>query len=141
MVLLSLRTQAKEEVKALSATVWHSVLGEGTRAATRTGLAQPEEKGQSGTSISRKCYDLRPRKHESGNSHRACSAKWTEPKVKPTILNVRGRVWTMVASGGASVVLADTVRDYRYGHELANYGEYSDAPSKEEICMPVRCWA
>jgi len=41
-------------------------------------------------------------------------------------------VWTMVAGGGASVVYADTVADYGWGHELANYGEYSGAPTTEE---------
>lgn len=37
----------------------------------------------------------------------------------------------MVAGGGASVVYADTISDLGYGHELANYGEYSGAPSTE----------
>jgi ATP citrate (pro-S)-lyase len=41
----------------------------------------------------------------------------------------------MVAGGGASVVFADTVCDYGYGHELANYGEYSGAPSTEETYL------
>jgi len=56
----------------------------------------------------------------------------TGASLKLTILNERGRVWTMVAGGGASVVYADTVADYGYGQELANYGEYSGAPSTEE---------
>eukprot|EP00400_MALV-I_sp_L67-5_P000203 gene203-652_t len=56
----------------------------------------------------------------------------TGASLKLTILNEMGRVWTMVAGGGASVVYADTVCDYGYGHELANYGEYSGAPSAEE---------
>ena len=38
----------------------------------------------------------------------------------------------MVAGGGAPVVYADTVAEYGFGHELANYGEYSGAPTKEE---------
>jgi ATP citrate (pro-S)-lyase len=38
----------------------------------------------------------------------------------------------MVAGGGASVVYSDTVADYGMGSELANYGEYSGAPSTEE---------
>lgn len=37
----------------------------------------------------------------------------------------------MVAGGGASVVYADTISDLGYGDELANYGEYSGAPSTE----------
>merc|ERR1719343_350675 len=46
----------------------------------------------------------------------------TGASLKLTILNIHGNVWTMVAGGGASVVFADTVCDYGYGHELANYG-------------------
>jgi ATP citrate (pro-S)-lyase len=56
----------------------------------------------------------------------------TGASLKLTILNEKGRVWTMVAGGGASVVYADTVADYGMGAELANYGEYSGAPSTEE---------
>jgi ATP-citrate lyase beta-subunit len=52
--------------------------------------------------------------------------------LKLTILNPQGRVWTMVAGGGASVIYADTVVDLGYGAELANYGEYSGDPSTGE---------
>ena len=44
----------------------------------------------------------------------------------------------MVAGGGASVVYADTVADYGWGHELANYGEYSGAPTTEETFLYAR---
>jgi len=56
----------------------------------------------------------------------------TGASLKLTVLNDKGRVWTMVAGGGASVVFSDTVADYGWGHELANYGEYSGAPTTEE---------
>lgn len=52
--------------------------------------------------------------------------------LKLTILNEHGRIWTMVAGGGASVVYADTISDLGYGNELANYGEYSGAPTLME---------
>lgn len=52
--------------------------------------------------------------------------------LKLTILNPNGRVWTMVAGGGASVVYADTISDLGFGAELANYGEYSGAPTLQE---------
>lgn len=55
----------------------------------------------------------------------------TGASLKLTILNRTGRIWTMVAGGGASVVYADTISDLGFGHELANYGEYSGAPSTE----------
>jgi succinyl-CoA synthetase beta subunit len=41
-------------------------------------------------------------------------------------------VWTLVGGGGASVIYADTVADLGFGSELANYGEYSGNPSRDE---------
>ncbi|GAX13952.1 citryl-CoA lyase [Fistulifera solaris] len=55
----------------------------------------------------------------------------TGASLKLTILNPNGRIWTMVAGGGASVVYADTISDLGYGNEIANYGEYSGAPSTD----------
>jgi len=52
--------------------------------------------------------------------------------LKLTILNPEGRVWTMVAGGGASVIYADTVSDLGFGAELAKYGEYSGNPTTDE---------
>lgn len=52
--------------------------------------------------------------------------------LKLTILNPKGRVWTMVAGGGASVIYTDTIVDLGFGAELANYGEYSGNPSTSE---------
>ena len=54
--------------------------------------------------------------------------------LKLTILNPKGRVWTMVAGGGASVIYTDTIVDLGYGKELANYGEYSGNPTTDETC-------
>ena len=36
----------------------------------------------------------------------------------------------MVAGGGASVVYSDAIAAHGFAHELANYGEYSGAPSE-----------
>eukprot|EP00051_Salpingoeca_urceolata_P013592 m.171191 g.171191 ORF g.171191 m.171191 type:complete len:1075 (-) comp17835_c1_seq1:32-3256(-) len=52
--------------------------------------------------------------------------------LKLTILNPNGRIWTMVAGGGASVVYSDTICDLGFAGELANYGEYSGAPSESQ---------
>ena len=46
----------------------------------------------------------------------------TGASLKLTVLNPEGRVWTMVAGGGASVIYADTITDLGFMHELANYG-------------------
>ena len=55
----------------------------------------------------------------------------TGSSLKLTILNPKGRVWTMVAGGGASVIYADTITDLGYMDEMANYGEYSGDPNEE----------
>lgn len=52
--------------------------------------------------------------------------------LKLTILNPKGRIWTMVAGGGASVIYADTICELGGASELANYGEYSGAPSEQQ---------
>lgn len=47
-------------------------------------------------------------------------------------MNRNGRIWTMVAGGGASVIYSDTICDLGGASELANYGEYSGAPSEQQ---------
>jgi ATP-citrate lyase beta-subunit len=56
----------------------------------------------------------------------------TGASLKLTILNPEGRIWTMVAGGGASVIYADTICDLGFAGEMANYGEYSGDPNTEE---------
>lgn len=56
----------------------------------------------------------------------------TGASLKLIILNPEGRVWNLVAGGGASVIYADTVVDLGLAKELANYGEYSGDPSTED---------
>jgi ATP citrate (pro-S)-lyase len=55
----------------------------------------------------------------------------TGASLKLTVLNPEGRVWTMVAGGGASVIYADTITDLGFMGEMANYGEYSGDPNEE----------
>jgi hypothetical protein len=55
----------------------------------------------------------------------------TGASLKLSILNPKGRIWTMVAGGGASVIYADTVGDLGLANELGNYAEYSGAPNQQ----------
>ncbi len=55
----------------------------------------------------------------------------TGASLKFTILNRDGRIWTMVAGGGGSVVYTDTIADMGFANELGNYGEYSGNPNRE----------
>jgi ATP-citrate lyase beta-subunit len=59
----------------------------------------------------------------------------TGASLKLTILNPNGRVWTMVAGGGASVIYADTICDLGFSKEMANYGEYSGDPSTQDTYL------
>lgn len=54
----------------------------------------------------------------------------TGASLKLTVLNATGRIWTMVAGGGASVVYSDAIAAHGFADELANYGEYSGAPTE-----------
>jgi ATP citrate (pro-S)-lyase len=56
----------------------------------------------------------------------------TGASLKLTVLNPKGRVWTLVAGGGASVVYADAIASSGFADELANYGEYSGAPTETQ---------
>ncbi|MCJ1303089.1 glutathione synthetase ATP-binding domain-like protein [Hypocenomyce scalaris] len=56
----------------------------------------------------------------------------TGASLKLTVLNAKGRVWTLVAGGGASVVYADAIASAGFSDELANYGEYSGAPTETQ---------
>lgn len=62
----------------------------------------------------------------------------TGASLKLTMLNPDGRIWNMVAGGGASVIYADTVCDLGFSKELANYGEYSGDPSEEDTYQYAR---
>ncbi|KAA8905732.1 hypothetical protein FN846DRAFT_731873 [Sphaerosporella brunnea] len=62
----------------------------------------------------------------------------TGASLKLTVLNPTGRVWTLVAGGGASVVYADAIASAGFASELANYGEYSGAPSESQTYLYAR---
>jgi ATP citrate (pro-S)-lyase len=62
----------------------------------------------------------------------------TGASLKLTVLNPAGRIWTMTAGGGASVIYADTITDLGFMEEMANYGEYSGNPNEEFTYLYAR---
>ncbi|KAG8527505.1 uncharacterized protein KY384_007657 [Bacidia gigantensis] len=62
----------------------------------------------------------------------------TGASLKLTVLNSKGRIWTLVAGGGASVVYADAIASAGFADELANYGEYSGAPTETQTYYYAR---
>ncbi len=59
--------------------------------------------------------------------------KQSSASLKLSLLNPEGRIWLLVAGGGASIVYTDAIVELGLGKELANYGEYSGNPSKDEM--------
>ncbi|HCI04280.1 MAG: ATP citrate lyase citrate-binding domain-containing protein [Candidatus Peribacteraceae bacterium] len=53
--------------------------------------------------------------------------------LKFVLLNPNGRIWTMVAGGGASIIYADAITSQADPKELANYGEWSGNPTTDEM--------
>ncbi|KAI1432153.1 ATP-citrate synthase subunit 2 [Xylaria sp. CBS 124048] len=62
----------------------------------------------------------------------------TGASLKLTVLNANGRIWTLVAGGGASVVYADAIASAGFADDLANYGEYSGAPTESQTYYYAR---
>ncbi|KAI1822382.1 ATP-citrate synthase subunit 2 [Xylaria intraflava] len=62
----------------------------------------------------------------------------TGASLKLTVLNASGRIWTLVAGGGASVVYADAIASAGFADDLANYGEYSGAPTESQTYYYAR---
>ncbi|KAL4388701.1 hypothetical protein GQ457_09G020590 [Hibiscus cannabinus] len=61
----------------------------------------------------------------------------TSASLKFTLLNPKGRIWNMIAGGGASLIYTDTVGDLGCATELGNYTEYG-GPSEEEMVKLAR---
>lgn len=55
----------------------------------------------------------------------------TGASLKFRILNPEGHIWLLTSGGGASVIIADTLADLWYAHEIGNYGEASGNPDRE----------
>lgn len=55
----------------------------------------------------------------------------TGASLKFRVLNPDGRIWLITSGWGASVIIADTLADLGFTHEIGNYGEASGNPDRE----------
>lgn len=62
----------------------------------------------------------------------------TPASLKFKLINPAGSIWMLLSGGGASLVLADEVADQGMGPQLANYGEYSGAPTDDDVYSYTR---
>jgi ATP citrate (pro-S)-lyase len=61
----------------------------------------------------------------------------TGSSLKFKLLNPTGKIWLLVAGGGASVLYTDAIINMGLKDELANYGEYSGNPPAEFVYQYV----
>lgn len=59
----------------------------------------------------------------------------SQASFKLDVLQKDGSIFVLLSGGGASVVIADEIYAQGYHQELANYGEYSGNPNKEETYL------
>ena len=52
--------------------------------------------------------------------------------LKMTVLNPKGRIWTILAGGGASIIYLDMISNLGKGEEIANYGDLAGGPTTLE---------
>lgn len=52
--------------------------------------------------------------------------------LKLTVLNPKGRIWTILAGGGASIIYLDMIANLGKGNEIANYGDLAGGPTTME---------
>lgn len=52
--------------------------------------------------------------------------------LKLTVLNPKGRIWTILAGGGASIIYLDMITNLGKGQEVANYGDLAGGPTTAE---------
>jgi len=62
----------------------------------------------------------------------------TPASLKFKLLNPNGSIWVLLSGGGASLVVADEVADQGMGKNLANYGEYSGAPTDDDVYAYIK---
>jgi len=65
-------------------------------------------------------------------------AKTTPASLKLSVLNPHGSLFFLLSGGGGSIVIADEAQLEGAGKEIANYGEYSGGPSREEVYLYTR---
>jgi len=73
-------------------------------------------------------------KHEA-EAHVAELASTTPASLKLSVINPHGSLFLLLSGGGGSIVIADEAQLSGVGDLIANYGEYSGGPSREETYL------
>ncbi len=62
-------------------------------------------------------------------------AATTPAALKLSVINPNGALFFLLSGGGGSIVIADEAQLEGVGHLIANYGEYSGGPTREETYL------
>lgn len=73
-------------------------------------------------------------KHAAEDRVEALAAT-TPASLKLSVINPDGSLFFLLSGGGGSIVIADEVQVRGMGGQLANYGEYSGGPTREETYL------
>ena len=73
-------------------------------------------------------------RHEAEESIEALAAT-TPASLKLSVINPNGSLFFLLSGGGGSIVIADQAQLAGFGKEIANYGEYSGGPTREETYL------
>lgn len=76
-------------------------------------------------------------KHPAEDAVEALAAT-TPASLKLSVINPNGALFFLLSGGGGSIVIADEVQVQGLGGALANYGEYSGGPTREETFLYAR---
>ncbi len=76
-------------------------------------------------------------KHEAENRVMELAAT-TPASLKLTVINPDGALFFLLSGGGGSIVVADEAQLRGVGSLIANYGEYSGGPTREETYLYAR---
>lgn len=70
--------------------------------------------------------------------HVEALAATTPAALKLSVINPDGALFFLLSGGGGSIVIADEAQLEGVGHLIANYGEYSGGPTREETYLYSR---
>lgn len=62
-------------------------------------------------------------------------ASTTPSSLKLSVINPNGSIFLLLSGGGGSIVIADEAQMRGAGNRIANYGEYSGGPTREETYL------
>ncbi len=78
---------------------------------------------------------IKQKAKHSAESRVEALAATTPSSLKLTVINPDGGLFFLLSGGGGSIVIADEVQLSGFGEQLANYGEYSGGPTREETYL------